>query len=194
MNGAQRDQHDPAAVGDMKRERILEARTAAWIANSGKATVYIPPEVIRPDHADPADYKDGGDLEVRLLPCVDPGHHQIVSVKHDHGSSFTSRENYLTPRIPVGVVGNYNLERMPVAIFTWNLPGTAFAIVYPKKSFSYWREIPVRSKRPEGGNRNYVGYFCPIKHVSRWIVDDTPEDIRRAWFLKAFPKGEPTEI
>tara|TARA_R110000824_G_scaffold152470_1_gene323679 strand:- start:2339 stop:2932 length:594 start_codon:yes stop_codon:yes gene_type:complete len=183
--GAQRDKVDPGAVSDMKRERVLEARAAAWIDARGMASVTIPPEVIRPPGADPADYADGGDLLVRLLPCVDPGDHRVISVKHDYGSNFTSLDTYATPRIPVGIVGNYSAEDLPLAVFVWNNPGTHFAIVKPEKTYHKWRRFPVKITRSTGHVSDYMGLFCPVGLVSRWVFDETPEDLRQKWFEKA---------
>ena len=168
----------------MKRERLTEARTAAWIDASGRASVSIPPERIRPKGANPADYADGGDLEVRLLPCSDPGDHRIVSVKHDQ-ESFTSLSTYPRSRIPVGYEGNYRLDDLPYAVFVWNRSITAFAIVHPEKTADKWVHIPVERRRPTGYISKYVGLFCPVELVTHWREDDTPEATRRLWYLKA---------
>lgn len=180
MNAAEKDKLDPGAVDNMRAERHYEARTAAWLDASGLATVWLPPESIRPPDADPTDYSDSGDLEVRLVPCEDPGDHRIVSVKH-WGEPFTKAAD-IHYGIPVDFVHSWEkYVDTPLAVFVWNRDGTHFAIVYPERSFDYWRVKPVRITRLSGHVKEYDGYFCPPQYVSTWVHDKTPIEKRRIW-------------
>ena len=183
--GTQKNLKDPDGVASMKRERALEARAAAWIESSGVASVYMAPEEIRPDEADPVLWKDKGDLEVRLLPCVDPGDHRVVSVKHNYKSDFTSAATFRFPFMVVGFEGNYDPEDLPVAVFIWNKGGTHFAIVHPEATYKHWLRKPVKITRATGFVQTYTGLFCPKDLVTRWVEDTTPDDVRRRWYVKA---------
>lgn len=182
--GRDRNKKDPDGVASMKRERVLEARAAAWIDHSGMASVTLPPEEIRPDDADPVLWKDKGDLEVRLLPCSDPGDHRVVSVKHNYKSNFTSRETFQFPFMVVGFEGNYDPEDLPVAVFVWNKGGTHFAVVHPEATYDKWIRKPVQIERETGHVQSYTGLFCPVELVSAWHYDKTPPEVREKWRLR----------
>ena len=180
--GAQRDETDPKFVENLRRKRYYERRTAAWLDASGRASVTHPPLRIRGLDDDPRQFKDDGDLYVRLLPCEDPGDHQVVSVKR-HDKDFYGRYDFPLPSIGIGDDTDYpgkfgvpgRLD-LPLAIFAWNRGGTHFAIVYTEKSEEYWITRPYLRRGKE-----VTGVDCPLEHVSTWVHDETPQPMRRAW-------------